>query len=230
MSQSYKGKLFVYVQGRFANRQTGQVFHDHPSGRFIVTDNIKTADVVVWTGGEDIQPHLYNETALPVVYVSPRRDEDDLRAVGLSHNKIKIGICRGAQLLNVVPNKGTLWQDVDNHGGCEHECIDSETGEIVVLNSLHHQMMRPGPGAEVLCYVSRSTIKQGWQRVWTSANQGTLNEWDDLDPEVVWYPETKCLLFQGHPEFGHKQTTEYFWSLLDRYVLKDIPAQEEKVA
>ena len=51
-----KGKVFV--QGRFANHQTRQLFQMYG---YQPVDKIDDADIVCWTGGEDINPKIYNE-------------------------------------------------------------------------------------------------------------------------------------------------------------------------
>lgn len=219
--------FFVYVQGAFANRQSGQVLEEHPSKRFKVIQNIHLADVVVWTGGADINPALYGSKTLPGTGFSESRDKDDVRAITISRDKVLIGICRGAQLLNCIPNMGTLWQDVDRHGQY-HEVEDYVTGKTWTVNSLHHQMMRPTPDAVIVAGCKQATRKDTYEEAWFR-NNPDRDEYKkyEVDPEVVWYPRTKSLLFQGHPEFGHPETTEYFHELVTRYVL---PQLEDKIS
>lgn len=226
----------VFVQGAFANQQSGRMMMAHPSRRFTVVKNILYADIVVFTGGADINPAIYGSRPLPSTYFSPDRDKDDLEAVRRSEGKALVGLCRGAQLLNCNPNGGTLWQDVTGHGGSHHEVTDYVNGGKWVTNSLHHQMMRPGPDAEIVAGCEVATRKETYESVWRrdqpSATEGGVGaamllegEPDNIDPEVVWYEKTRSLLVQFHPEFGHPSTTEYFYELVDRYLL---PSMDRK--
>lgn len=224
-----KKHLKVYIQGNFANRQTARLMEEHPSERFVDVDKLNDADVVVWTGGADINPSIYGSKVLPGTYYSERRDMFDLAAVRIarSQQKIMIGICRGAQLLNCVPNNGKLWQDVQGHGlgsHTPHFCIDHVTGDRQALNSLHHQMMIPGPGGVLVASCAKALWKESIETKW-HRNDYEYKKNDLLwqahteDPEVLWYPKTKSLCFQPHPEYGHISTTRYFYELLNRYIL-----------
>lgn len=206
-----KGK--VYVQGSAYNGPTSRVFHENG---YQVTRDIKEADIVAWTGGEDIDPSLYGEKPLPGTYYNKSRDQDDLKAVLLAEGKFLVGICRGAQLLNCIPNHGALWQDVDRHAGRHHTVTDHITGLSYIVNSLHHQMMRITPDAELVASTTLSSVKECYSEVWHCDNISVIDD-KDRDAEVVWYPKTRSLLAQFHPEFGHPETTNYFFELMDRY-------------
>lgn len=209
-------KARVFVKGPPYKQTTEQTFE--AADKYEIVQSVSDADIVVWTGGEDISPSLYGEKPLSGTYFSVRRDESDLATIEEAYKsgKFLIGICRGAQLLNVVPNGGRLWQDVNNHGSNNHRCFDTLKGDYVTLNSVHHQMLRVTSKAQVICWAEESTRRQSQNEAW--AKPKTVNDITrevDKDPEVVWYPETRSFLFQGHPEFGHPPTTRYFFSLLD---------------
>jgi gamma-glutamyl-gamma-aminobutyrate hydrolase PuuD len=204
-----KGKVFV--QGSFANRATGNLF---ARKGYEIVDNLHEADIVVWTGGEDINPKLYKENPAGASGWSTKRDADDLDALVRSMDKFKVGICRGAQLLNVTPNDGTLWQDVDHHVG-EHYVTDKETGRVWRVNSLHHQQLRLTDKAELLAYTDIATTKHAFNAQW-HVDEGP----PDVDVEAAWYPETKSLLIQWHPEFDSGESAEYFHVLMNRYFQK----------
>ncbi len=220
-------KLLVYVQGLFANSQTAEMMTRHPSNRFDICSSLSAADVLVLTGGADINPKIYHSQIIPGTYVSDKRDAEDLLAIGMSDNKIKIGICRGAQLLNCVPNNGTLWQDVTGHEYEDHFVKDYLTGEEIKTNSLHHQMMRPTAYGIVVAGCKIADRKEGYEEVW-HRNEALPASLDLVDPEVVWYPKTKSLCFQPHPEYHDApETTEYFYQLIDRFILKDADIMKE---
>ena len=71
--------------------------------------------LIAFMGGTDIQPKLYGEnpiaeTESPDAY----RDAKEIDLYKTYENIPKLGICRGAQLINVL-NGGSLYQDVDGH-------------------------------------------------------------------------------------------------------------------
>lgn len=76
---------------------------------------IGTIDGLLLTGGTDVDPARYGETRHPsVTDVDPARDEFEIglvHAATARHIPI-LGICRGAQVLNVALG-GTLVQDID---------------------------------------------------------------------------------------------------------------------
>jgi gamma-glutamyl-gamma-aminobutyrate hydrolase PuuD len=185
--------------------------------KYLVSNNIEDSDIVVWTGGEDINPVLYGEKPIPGTYFGDR-DRSDLDVLDIAYGKGKflVGICRGAQLLNVIPNGGKLWQDVDNHGS-SHRTFDCISGTWLYTNSVHHQALRITDKAQVLAWTSEATVKKSEHDKWVRP----IGKYDnvpekDRDIEAVFYPETRSFLFQGHPEFNHPPTTKYFFELMDK--------------
>jgi len=218
----------VFVQGDFANKSSGDLMKNHQSRRFQVVKNIHYSDVVVFTGGADINPSIYTSRPLPSTHFWAKRDQEDLLAIKHSEGKALVGICRGAQLLNCVPNGGTLWQDVDRHAGASHVVEDFVNKTKWSTNSLHHQMMRLGPGAELVAGCRLSSFKETYEERW-NRSQAVEGEPDEIDPEVVWYEKTRSLLVQFHPEFGDRSTTEYFYELVDRYLLPSLDRRWDKM-
>ncbi len=164
-------------------------------------------DIMAFTGGEDIDPALYGEKPIRGTYFTKSRDELEINAyLTAPDHVIKVGICRGAQLLNVLSG-GKLWQNVNNHS-TGHHATDTRTGLNHFVSSVHHQVMKAGPGAEILAVAQRATSLANEKTLLTSAEPA------HIEIEAVWYPKTKSLCFQGHPEFGPKTCEDYFLSLL----------------
>lgn len=204
-----KAPRSVYIVGSSYKSQTATCFNAHPD-QFTLTEDFDSADVYVFTGGEDIYPGIYGEKQLPVTHTNTKRDTEEITAYhAIAAGKAKVGICRGAQLLNAL-NGGKMWQDVNNHQGGRHVIHTKVKGlfkdDRFTSNSIHHQMMIPAFKGETLgvAYESDYRFKAGKEI------RGTFF----VDTEVVWYPEDRAFCFQAHPEFGHKETHDAFFTYL----------------
>lgn len=162
------------------------------------------ADVLCFTGGADVSPDIYGEEQEPRTFCKPERDLKEQQIFHTYTGMKKIGICRGAQFLNVMSG-GKLHQHVEGHGRT-HIAVDLRTRREMPVTSTHHQMMRLAPGANLLM----------------SANVGHFDDkrkgYLDQDIEAVWYDHTQCLCFQPHPEYGHKPTEEIFMEYVDEFI------------
>ncbi len=178
--------------------------------------SVDDADVICFTGGEDVDPQLYGEKALAGTHYNVGRDEMDANIYGeaLAAKKPMVGICRGGQFLNVMEG-GKMWQDVNNHAGRIHAVLDMKSGKVVEgMTSTHHQqMIPPTEGVDILAVAELSTIKKSDARV----IERDEPELDDV--EVLWYPKNNVLCFQPHPEFRPGPCRNYFLSLVDEYIL-----------
>jgi putative glutamine amidotransferase len=79
---------------------------------------VTALDGIIFTGGEDIAPHLYGENVdHRFGRICPDRDYFELRLLeaALKAGKPILGICRGLQLINVHFG-GTLYKDVSDKG------------------------------------------------------------------------------------------------------------------
>ena len=187
-------------------------------------------DVGLFTGGADISPFLYGEKKLPTTHVNYERDMQEIKEWQyLGTGFPKVGICRGAQLLNVLSG-GSLWQDVNAHyttkGPMIHDMKDISTGVLVPTTSTHHQMMRVGQDGVVVAAAHQSTVKKAANELITIEKPET--GWND--PEVVWYSDTTSLCIQGHPEYHNtpKEFISYFFDMIDKYLGPIINGEMEK--
>ncbi len=204
-----KPKVFVSVEfwdvgGMFKRRGWDQTF------------DIKNADLVVFTGGADIDPALYNEREHSSVYTNPSRDKIEVshfvqaKELGIP----MAGICRGAQLLCAMSG-GKLWQDVNNHSSGPHDMIDAETGDLIETTSIHHQMCILPDGSTLIAYATEATRKSSYERNYTPDDDKF-----GVDAEVFYIPETKSFGFQGHPEaaLDTSDCQNYFFEKLNTYI------------
>jgi GMP synthase-like glutamine amidotransferase len=178
-----------------------------------VTEDPQEAELAVFTGGSDVTPFMYGDQKHPRTGNSVQRDELERYYFNAfhAHNVPMVGICRGAQLLNVMSG-GRMYQHVDKHCG-DHAITDLETGETVEVSSTHHQMMMPSTDGLL---VASSAL--GGSREWYDG-QVARKDISQEDIEVVYYKNTNCLCFQPHPEFdGYPKMREYFKGLLSKYL------------
>lgn len=182
-----------------------------------IANSPSEADFVQFTGGEDVSPFLYGEEQHPLTYPSGIRDSMEQEAfqeaqiLGINC----LGICRGAQFLNVM-NGGKLYQHVGNHAlRGTHDCYSEVMGKTVKVSSTHHQMMRPSETGELEGWAWKlSHFKEHMLDKDTIARRVT----DEKDVEVVFYEDTKSLCFQPHPEYGYAgETRDYYFTLLNHY-------------
>lgn len=159
-------------------------------------DSVKDCDLLVFTGGEDVDPALYGEKALRYTHFNEARDarEIDIYTEAVALGKPMFGICRGMQLLHVL-NGGKLYQDVENHTST-HNIIDME-GNIIRASSMHHQMVIEDDSMFPIAYAQT----KGHGRSYSSFGK-ILNDPAHLDCEAAIYPNINAVCVQGHPEVG----------------------------
>lgn len=185
-----------------------------------LVDNIEDADIVMFTGGEDVTPSLYNAQQHSTTYSNIQRDLEE-KAVfeKVKPNQLCIGICRGSQFLCVM-NGGKLIQNVSNHAHFgTHTIIGMHRADEWEITSTHHQMQYPfnlkDSQYEILYFASRRSFYY----------EGDGITEPPVEPEIVLYKvegKPKCLAIQGHPEMMRPEapTLEMLNQLVDKYVTK----------
>lgn len=175
-------------------------------------NDVEKCDGIILSGGNDINPRLYNQPDY-LAYVNPRdidekRDEFEWGVIRHTEEKQKplLGVCRGLQLVNIYFG-GTLIPDIPAFGKFNHgrfkegndrnhlvdidpnsalfKIIGTEKGEV---NSAHHQSVdMPGFGL-VANALSPDGIIEGMER---------------REPEGRSY----LMLVQWHPERMENQNS-----------------------
>lgn len=116
-------------------------------------------DGVVISGGNDIGPERYGK--FPKCYcgaVVPARDEQDISVAKymiFQRSRPVLGVCRGAQIINVALG-GTLYQDLEKEGGFEHHLGDKRP-----RNTAWHQV--------TLSKVSKLHNIYGTEELWVNS-------------------------------------------------------------
>lgn len=181
-------------------------------------------DGLVLMGGSDVCPETYGEKALRPEWNGDRiRDDYEiglLRAF-VAKSKPVLGICRGAQLVNVALG-GTLWQDLATQvpGALNHRnwsiyeknshatTIVSSSGlaklypgaTIVKTNSIHHQALKN---------LGRDLVVEA------------RSEPDGIVEAIRWNGPSYVFAVQWHPEFHPTGDASY---IDDRPILDDFLA------
>lgn len=213
---SQKVKKVVVVDPQYG---VTEMFRERRDKFFVMLDDRKEEpDLLVFTGGADINPKLYGEEAIQGTRFNSTRDSVDLEYWNLYPAVPKVGICRGAQFLNVMSG-GSLWQDVDNHGSAHlmHNLLHVPGIEekSLMVTSTHHQMMIASPDGEVIGITTSFNRQKGISDKHRSYVGRTKPKYDT---EVVWYPKTMCLCTQFHPEYNqHPEMRDYFFKLVNYF-------------
>ena len=153
------------------------------------------AEAVLVSGGGDVDPSCYGAiTGAALMDLDPDRDAVEIAAVhwAMAGGRRVLGICRGAQVLNVALG-GDLVQDLPGAGFHGHWRLEDETspvhdiactpgsaaeaalGGATRVNSIHHQAVRtPGQGLTVTAWSPDGVVE-------AIEGEGVLG--------VQWHPE-----------------------------------------
>jgi len=181
-----------------------------------LVDKMENADVVMFTGGEDIHPKLYGERKLACTGSNTARDSEEVDAFNKATKLVKkgkklicFGTCRGAQLLCAL-NGGKVIQDVSGHAVYgTHPITD---GEILLdITSLHHQMMYPfnmkNSEYDIIFWSSKQ-LSGHYEGSYIDVNKMVNEKGMVVEPEIVLFhseDKPKCIAVQGHPEMMRKE-------------------------
>ncbi len=187
-------------------------------------------DGILFTGGSDIAPERYGKSE-ELTFCNDDIDEDrDRQEYELVRNADalslpQLGICRGAQLLNVV-HGGTLVTDIEHFGGAQHKKIDGadrrhwvkldpgsfirkilQTGEGEI-NSAHHQAIdRLGAGLVATARAADGTV-EAIERAEPNSGPFLL--------AVQWHPER----MNYEEQFAHPIFESFLWEVAAQKILR----------
>jgi len=183
----------------------------------IELSTFEKSDIVIFTGGSDIDPAFYGEQHHISTYCNHSRDTKELEfaQAAINQNKFIIGICRGGQLGCVMAG-GRLIQDVahhrSNHNMVYRQTVGSDKMERCVINSIHHQMMWPynldKTKYTLLGWCTKDDFPKSQYYKYQGANSKEFEiknvQIKDIsnfmEPEVVFFKEISWMSIQCHPE------------------------------
>ena len=178
-------------------------------------ENPKDYLFVLFTGGEDVHPSLYNDNS-PFGICGPynkMRDtvEKEVFNVAYKNNVKMIGICRGLQFLAAMAG-GSLIHHIENHGGWDggHEMLLKtpwEGKKSIVVNSYHHQAVLPIKGVTSLVGWAPKKIANG---TYIGFNDARL-DYKGPDVEAMYFHNINGFGVQWHPESLEEDTDAYRW-------------------
>jgi len=184
----------------------------------------ETIDLVLFTGGEDVDPGYYNERTGSRTHVNRKRDEYEQKYM-FTRNALrkipKLGICRGAQFVTVMSG-GKLIQDVGGHAISTLHKISFMTGlySDMQITSTHHQMMNPYEMSKEKYEIIATATHFQSDRYLNGNDKNIPLPKGFKEVEIVYYPVTLSLAIQGHPEMAHcpDSTKEFCLNLIQNYL------------
>ena len=235
----FKGKTLQYVEQEMAHwvmqKDAMALMIPSPEGdsrrpgsRVSVGDYARELDGLVLMGGSDVSPESYGEKPLKPEWAGDRiRDDYEitlLRAF-IAAGKSVLGVCRGAQVINVAQG-GTLYQDLASQfpGALNHRNWDiydrnSHATSIVPgsglarlypgltltkTNSVHHQAARE---------LGRDLVVEAW------------SEPDRVVEAIRWNGPSYVFAVQWHPEFHDRSDSSF---INDTPILDDFLAHARR--
>ena len=184
--------------------------------------------LIQFTGGSDVSPSFYGEAKHYTTNPDSLRDKYENSIVSFAQNNSipMAGICRGGQFLHVM-NGGRLYQDVDNHAIYgTHEMIDVWTRKTYQVTSTHHQMIRENQShTNILIAYANGLASYKTYYPLTKPDKGSQTTTKDkIDIECLFYPRTRSLCFQPHPELDHaKECRDVYFDYIDEYIFNGEP-------
>lgn len=209
ISAMYTGHCGLQGKEDFAVTQPSELYD-------IVAQDPKEQYCLVFHGGTDVHPGWYKQQAHPSnqQYNYDRPIERDLLEVSLFNAAIDLqipifGICRGAQLACVMAG-GALFQHFNSgkRGSSQNEMLTLYTGDQLVGNSYHHQLMDLSPLKEFEDYHLLAWTEYDKAVFWRGEPESVVGP--AKQPEIIWFPKQRCLAVQGHPEWAEGSEFQKF--------------------
>lgn len=230
---SKKRRLFVILASQAADRGTESHFTDlfedviqvWPHWSLAQTEEFShgpfcPGDTLLFEGGTDISPYLYGEIPIKGTQKSDDlRDQHEVKFFNEAHRLGAgfIGICRGAQLLCALSG-GHIIQHVTGHNEWHKMQLPDRMGKdnngnslVIGTTSAHHQMMNPYRMNPKEWVSYGHSFVQRSERYYTEKGRfkpGKSNR-DWREQEIIWFPKTRSLAIQGHPEYYIQETAPF---------------------
>ena len=182
-----------------------------------LTDDLENCDIVMFTGGEDVHPSFYNEKVGSYTSFNLDRDiyEAQMFAAATELGKPIIGICRGSQLSCAMSGGRLVQHQQNNH---QYHDIITWDGQELPISSTHHQAQYPYelPKTEFKLIAWTDNLS----KMHLDGNNKEISDKPFREAEIVFYPKTRALGIQGHPEWMDRKKYIKTFEFLDGLVEK----------
>ncbi|MBL0918192.1 MAG: gamma-glutamyl-gamma-aminobutyrate hydrolase family protein [Hydrogenophaga sp.] len=213
----FRNKSLQYIEASFAHWVMAHgavafmvpaVTHDsrHAARHLKVEHVVQELDALVLQGGADVAPETYGQKPLKDEWrgdVVRDRYELALLRCFLSQKKPVLGVCRGAQLLNVAFG-GTLYQDIATQCPSAHEHID-----VDLYDQFEHDVtfIQGSPLAELYPKATQLRVTSIHHQAVSELGKGieveAVSTLDGLVEAFRWNGDAYARGVQWHPEFHH---------------------------
>lgn len=174
----------------------------------IIVPHMEDANIVMFTGGEDVTPALYGKRAHYTTRFNTQRDRKEIAAykqakeMGLP----LIGICRGSQLVCTLAG-GMLVQE-QNHPYLH--TVRTNDGRIIRVTSTHHQracIRGIEDKVELLAWAEHLSPHS-----FGESDNDLMDE--EKECEIIYYKNINALGIQSHPEFAYPCKEEWQYTYI----------------
>jgi putative glutamine amidotransferase len=184
------------------------VAHDstHAARHLKVDHVVQELDALVLQGGADVAPETYGQTPIdPRWHGDVVRDRYELGLLRsfLQQKKPVLGVCRGAQLLNVAFG-GTLYQDIATQCPAAHAHVDTD-----LYDQLEHDVtfLQGSRLMDLYPTASQLRVTSIHHQAVAELGKGMLVEAvstvDGMVEAIRWSGDAYARGVQWHPEFHH---------------------------
>ncbi|MCW5671329.1 MAG: type 1 glutamine amidotransferase [Hydrogenophaga sp.] len=213
----FRNKILQYIEQSLAHWimehgavafMVPAVAHDskHAARHLKVEQVVQELDALVLQGGADVAPQSYGQTPMDPRWqgdVVRDRYELALLRTFLAQKKPVLGVCRGAQLLNVAFG-GTLYQDIPTQCPAAHAHVDTD-----LYDQLEHDVTFLQGTALTKLYPNASQLRVTSIHHQAVAELGkgmvveAVSTLDGMVEAIRWTGDTYARGVQWHPEFHH---------------------------
>lgn len=191
-----------------------------------LVDNPEDADVLWFCGGEDVDPAVYGAPVHHRTSYNPRRSYTEDQLIKLYPEKFKIGTCRGLQQFH-ASSGGHLIQHTDRHAGPDHEGMDVRTGEVFMINSVHHQAVMRDASVNMEVVMTTPRPIATVQQLGADTPETFVSIDVEEEVEAAYYPDINAFGVQWHPEwiYGGSRAVPWFLENIIKFYSRSKQAQ-----
>lgn len=186
----------------------------------VIKTQMEHVQGLILSGGHDVDPHLYGEELLPQIgEIWPMRDHFDMLLLKIAEKMGKpiLGICRGAQIINVA-HGGSLYQDITYRS---EKTFKHEQGHTPDLPTHRVKVEAGSLLAQTLGETDFLTNSFHHQLIKTVAHDlKAVAKTDDGVVEGLENQTGNLLAVQWHPEMLHRNQHVKFMNNLFKFVIE----------